>query len=107
MSPPPYAIGSDAWPGLAKLLEECGELQQVAGKLLAYPSGEHPDGAGPLDERLADELADLKAAALFFTRANRERINLHRHGRRIRDKLARFEAWHDVNGLRATAKEDT
>lgn len=33
--------------GLAKLLEELGELSQVAAKKLAYfHTDEHPDGAG-------------------------------------------------------------
>lgn len=31
----PYGIGSDRWPGLAKLMEEMGELQEVLGKIMA------------------------------------------------------------------------
>lgn len=48
--------------GLAKLIEECGELQQIAGKKLAYyTTDEHPDGQGPLSTRLEDEIADGRA----------------------------------------------
>lgn len=53
--------------GLAKLLEECGELAQVAGKILQYPTGEHPDGQGPLVERLETEMADVLAAMRFVS----------------------------------------
>jgi NTP pyrophosphatase (non-canonical NTP hydrolase) len=49
--------------GLAKLIEECGELQQVAGKKLAYFwTDYHPDGAGPLTTRMEAEMGDVLAA---------------------------------------------
>lgn len=52
--------------GMAKLHEEIGELLQVTGKKLAYfHAAEHPDGAGPLDERLRREMADVYAALDF------------------------------------------
>ena len=51
--------------GVAKLIEECGELQQVLGKRLAYwTTDEHPDGSN-LTERLQDEMADVMAAITF------------------------------------------
>jgi NTP pyrophosphatase (non-canonical NTP hydrolase) len=31
----PYSIGQNHWPGLARLMEEMGELQQVLGKVMA------------------------------------------------------------------------
>jgi hypothetical protein len=43
--PYPFAIGSDAWPGTSKLLEEQGELVQVLGKLMA--TGGHEDPGKP------------------------------------------------------------
>lgn len=51
--------------GLAKLVEECGELIQDAAKLMAYPSGTHPDGGKDLYLRLEDELADVMGACRF------------------------------------------
>jgi len=55
--------------GLAKLIEECGELQQVAGKKLAYfHTDEHPDGKGSLKQRLQDEIADVMAACTITAR---------------------------------------
>lgn len=55
-----------AYNGLAKLIEESGELHQVIGKILAYPDTEdHPDQKGNLNVRLIEELADAVAASLF------------------------------------------
>lgn len=89
---PPMAIGSELWPGLAKLAEECAEVLQVIAKLAAYPSGEHPDGGGPLRFRLRDEMADVYAA-LDYVRAHNvlggvETIELRRDR-----KFARFQRW--------------
>lgn len=78
--------------GLSKLIEECGEVMQIAGKLLAYPDGKHPDGKGDLRRRLEDELADLGAAIQFTIEAQ------HLVGGdvwiRRNEKLATFRAWH-------------
>lgn len=79
--------------GLAKLIEECGELQQIAAKKLAYfHTDEHPDGAGSIAVRLEDEMADVIAAAKFVE------INFGLDGARIMQragmKLDRFKSWH-------------
>lgn len=77
--------------GLAKLTEELGELQQVVGKLLAYPAGEHPDGKGPLHERLVDEIADVHAALVFA----QEKLELpvSKIRERAEKKLHLFHFW--------------
>ncbi len=83
--------------GLAKLIEECGELLQVAGKKLAYyHTNIHPDGEGALDVRLADEIADVLAAC-DFVRAHMLDIDLNRRidGRR-KEKFIRFQTWHSL-----------
>jgi NTP pyrophosphatase (non-canonical NTP hydrolase) len=79
--------------GLAKLIEECGELAQVAGKKLAYYNTDiHPDGAGSLAQRLQDEIADVLAAAQFV--AQTFQLNAAAiEARRLR-KLALFASWH-------------
>lgn len=52
--------------GVAKLIEECGELQQILGKKLAYwYTDEHPDGAGPISKRIQNEMGDVLAAIYF------------------------------------------
>lgn len=51
--------------GMTKLIEECGELIQVAAKKIAYMEGPHPDKAGALDLRMEDEMGDVLAAIYF------------------------------------------
>ncbi len=52
--------------GLTKLVEECGELAQIAAKKIAYPdTDEHPDGKGSMKTRMEDEMADVMAAIAF------------------------------------------
>lgn len=29
-----FSLGSRTWPGLSKLVEECGEVLQIAGKIM-------------------------------------------------------------------------
>lgn len=79
--------------GLAKLIEECGELLQVAGKRLAYyTTNEHPDGGLPLNERLEDEIADVMASCDFVTATHG--LDVHRIMERRYAKRALFAAWH-------------
>jgi NTP pyrophosphatase (non-canonical NTP hydrolase) len=89
----PYGIGSDLRPGYAKLSEECGELVQMVGKIMAYPDGEHPDGKGNLDERFQDELADVSAAIEYVILSNK--IKKGRFDKRKKMKLERFARWHE------------
>lgn len=79
--------------GLAKLLEELGELAQVAAKRLAYfHTRDHPDGAGDLNERLQDEMGDVYAACGFVAR--QFGLDAGAIERRAWAKLATFERWH-------------
>lgn len=87
-----FAIGDADWPGISKLIEECGEIAQVCGKLMGTRGGtEHWEGR-PLDERMEDELADLQAAIRFVIKHNP--LDATKIAGRSREKLARFEAWH-------------
>jgi len=95
--PGPYSIGSDHWPGISKLIEEAGEVQQVAGKLLGT-GGEssHWDGSD-LRERLQEEIGDLVAACFFVMEINgldEERIR-DRHQK----KLELFKRWHQIQSV--------
>jgi NTP pyrophosphatase (non-canonical NTP hydrolase) len=61
-----FSFGSDVWPGLAKLVEECGELQQVLGRLIAtHGSTEHWTD-GDLRRSLIEEMGDVSAAIEFL-----------------------------------------
>lgn len=89
----PYSIGSDTWPGISKLIEECGEVVQVCGKILGTGGKvEHWDGT-KLDERLASELGDLLAALRFVAL----RCGLDRRAveHRAAEKQALFQRWHE------------
>ena len=92
--------------GLAKLLEECGELSQVAAKKLAYfDTDEHPDGAGLLTLRMQDEAADVVAAITFVAmQFNFDQEEFHA---RIARKLALFERWHADGGNGANCFHST
>lgn len=80
--------------GLAKLIEECGELIQVAGKKLACPdSDEHWDGAGLLSTRLEDEIADVMAACQFVIETHML-DGRHKISERKTRKLMLFREWH-------------
>jgi NTP pyrophosphatase (non-canonical NTP hydrolase) len=95
--------------GLAKLIEETGELQQIAGKKLAYYDTDiHPDGQGSLKKRMEDEIADVMAIIAFVIKSfdlDQELIN-----QRVSTKLKRFEEWDsssesvDNNGFDRQAK---
>lgn len=81
------------WPGLAKLIEECGEVIQVAGKLIAT-DGETAHWSGDdLAVRLEEELGDLEAAIAFFIDHNRSHLNGERISVRTLRKRALFEDW--------------
>jgi len=83
----------NGWPGIAKLMEEAGEVVQVCAKLVMTDgSSDHWDGS-KLDARLADELGDL-LAAINFVLAHCPQIDVARVMRQSESKLARFEAWH-------------
>ena len=83
-----FTVSAQLWPGLAKLVEEAGELLQVAGKLMAYPYDSfHPDGTN-LHTRLQEELADLQAAINFVVNHNRLLID-----DRVKHKMQRLEHW--------------
>lgn len=77
-------------PGLSKMVEECGELVKVLGKLMAYPDGEYPDGTNLFDE-LHDEMADVRAAIDFFVEHND--VDDHFLRARAAAKGARFRHW--------------
>jgi NTP pyrophosphatase (non-canonical NTP hydrolase) len=82
--------------GLAKLIEEAGEVQQVAGKLIQYPELQldegayHPDGT-QLRRRLQDEMGDLIAACIFVSR--KLKLDELCIDDRAQRKIALFNKW--------------
>jgi NTP pyrophosphatase (non-canonical NTP hydrolase) len=87
-----FSIGGNLWPGISKLIEECGEVGQVAGKLIGNEGRtDHWDGTD-LRERLEDEMADVIAAIDFVTSLNG--LSAARITQRAGKKLALFNSWH-------------
>ena len=63
--------------GVAKLIEECGELQQVLGKRLAmWDQPEHWDGTN-LNDRLIEEMGDVEGGDLVRRQPTRSRPKGH------------------------------
>jgi hypothetical protein len=82
--------------GVAKLIEECGELTQILGKKLAYwHTDEHPDGKGPISTRIMEEMGDVQAAMWFVT----GQLGLDETAilRRSDQKFALFMKWQSMD----------
>jgi NTP pyrophosphatase (non-canonical NTP hydrolase) len=78
--------------GLTKLIEECGELVQIAAKKQAYfDTDTHPDGKGSMKRRLEEEMADVMAACVFVA----EKFGLDGEflEARAQKKLELFKSW--------------
>lgn len=91
----PFMIGSDVWPGIAKLAEECGEVVQVVGKIIALAGAEnytHWDGSD-VRERLLEEMADV-TAAIQFVWAHNLLGERQAFEQRVEEKFGRFQQWH-------------
>lgn len=83
--------------GLAKLVEECGEVMQVAGKMIQYPElqpitnvNKHPDGT-VLRDKLEEEIADVAASLRFV--ADKLKLSKVKISKRLAEKLKLFEQW--------------
>lgn len=78
--------------GLTKLLEELGELSQIAAKKIAYmETDEHPDGLGSMKARMEDEVADVVAAIMFV--ADKFDLDYEKMEDRVVLKYERFQKW--------------
>lgn len=78
--------------GVAKLIEEMGELHQVLGKKLAWWDTNDPHWDGSiLSERMQDEMGDVLAAIEFVT----DQLGLDGAAIEVRhmQKRALFDSW--------------
>lgn len=81
------------YPGLTKIVEECGELLQIIGKLMATGGNPAHWSGSDLRSGLLDEMADAYAAVQFaaahcFTPAERVRML-----QRVENKMKMFRLW--------------
>jgi NTP pyrophosphatase (non-canonical NTP hydrolase) len=90
----PYSIGSPVWPGIAKLVEETGELNQVLGKIIATGGDTTYYGGDSLHDKLVQELGDVFAALRFFIDHNLSPEAQHVIENRFLIKMKKFELWH-------------
>lgn len=87
-----FRIGAMVWPGISKLIEELGEVAQVAGKLIATDGHDvHWEGTN-LRERMQEEIADLIAACTFVIEKNG--LDSKFIADRVAHKLDLFQHWH-------------
>src|SRR5688500_10055784 len=96
-----FSIGAKTWPGVSKVVEECGEVLQIVGKLVATGGRvRHWDPAlDRLDIRLLEEMADVQAAIEFVMEANFSPKAWSRFNLRKLVKLDLFRKWHAEGDL--------
>jgi tRNA U34 5-carboxymethylaminomethyl modifying GTPase MnmE/TrmE len=104
-----FAFSDKDWPGIAKMVEECGELTEVLplvilltatgrltqsqGKLMMIQGGtDH--WSGDLRKAMIEEMADVKAAIEFVAEHNLSKRERKTIATRVQKKLQRFEKWH-------------
>lgn len=94
-----YAIGSDHWNGLSKVIEEMGELHQVCGKLIGS-KGDSQHWSGDLREKFVEEIADVQAALKFFIEQNLTEAEQSLIVKRKKKKFAKFCEWNENESVR-------
>lgn len=104
-----FAFSDKDWPGIAKMVEEFGELQEILplvilmkslgkatqtqGKLMMIQGGtDH--WSGDLRKALVEEMADVLAAIQFVGEHNLSKRERKSIAIRVQKKLQRFEKWH-------------
>lgn len=89
----PFAFGAPEWSGVAKLVEELGELQAVLGKLIGT-AGDRQHWQGDLVPQLEEEMGDV-GAALEHVIAHSAYLRRGRIETRWDLKEQLFSKWHD------------
>lgn len=90
-----YTMSNKVWPGLAKLIEEAGEVTQACGKILACGGGKTYWDGRDLVEPLEEELADLLTAMDYVIIENG--LNEKAIQDRYNQKTARYYEWKAAN----------
>ena len=82
------------WPGVAKAVEEMGELQQQLGKLVMVQGHDALHWSGPLRPKIWEEVADVCASMQFLLEHNASAAELLYVNDRVAAKLDKFRRWH-------------
>jgi hypothetical protein len=99
-----FEIGAEVmhgWPGMAKVIEEMGELQTIMAKIMSGKGDTIYWDESNLVYPLLDEIADVQAALWFFLTMNEGRLREETMGdyrgildHRTRAKQDQFMEWH-------------
>lgn len=92
---PGYTMNNTIWPGLAKVVEEAGEITQVAGKIMACFGQDTYYGGEDLRGHLQEEAADLIASLTYLIEENK--LDKKAISKRVRKKLAKYYQWKESN----------
>jgi NTP pyrophosphatase (non-canonical NTP hydrolase) len=90
-----FGFSSKVYPGLAKLVEETGELVHVLSRVIATDGGPFDFDGNLHQHKVQNEIADVFAAARFFIEENgleSDYIN-----KRAEEKLILFRGWKNSN----------
>lgn len=79
------------WPGLKKVIEECGETIVEGAKILVFPNGKHPARKRNLQYSLEDELADVLGSINYLI--DRNGLDRKRIEKRAKNKYRKFAGW--------------
>lgn len=88
------------YPGLFKVVEETAELNEVIGKMLVRPNGDHyveVKGERVLNDDLHDELADVLAITEYLIKSS-PLLDEDRIVSRAHEKLSKYARWVEENG---------
>lgn len=86
--------------GLVKLMEECGEVIQVAAKLVECETNPNSDTKEALVLRLEEEIADANAAMLFVVN-DTMKLSMNRIHVRCVEKRKKYNEW-NAEALKTT-----
>jgi hypothetical protein len=110
-----FAFSDKKWPGVAKLVEECGEAVEILGPALLVAAlgkiiqtqgklmmidGTTDHWSGDLRTALVEEIADVEAAITFVKENNLSKKEIATIRRRVASKLKKFEKWHHGNEVK-------
>ncbi|RZK43636.1 MAG: hypothetical protein EOO61_04860 [Hymenobacter sp.] len=90
-----YTMCNETWPGMAKLIEEAGEVTQVCGKIISVRGSPFYYDGTQLRFPLQEELGDLLAAITYVIDENNLDKSVIRS--RVTEKLKKYYNWKELN----------